>query len=141
MRPTIKINISRMLWSISFLTSLLVMPSSVVAFPYWCQDWEKERNEVSSVDIKDLLWDGETLSLRYWDDVNERGIFAMYYRSSSGEQRRYDGSGFDFGTGSTSKWKTFYGQFRQRPTQISVTRTALHCDKFREPTMWEKITD
>ena len=141
MRHQNRISKPRKFLFITFSAPLLIsqMPHALA-----CADWEKEREETFPLEIKDLRWDGENLSLRYWRERN-RGFgytLNLSYWTPSGVRQFYEASEDNLilnGADRVNEWNSFSAQLRQKPDRVLLTATVSHCEKFREPTMWEKF--
>ena len=119
MKLQTKIALSLKLSVIAFITSLVVVPDK--AFAVWCQDWQESQRKVNVLDTKDVRWNGETLSLRYWEESGERGSLELVYWTKDGKKFKADQGFLNFGGSSmsyTSGWRSFSVDLRYAPPDI-----------------------
>ena len=126
---------------ITCLASFVVGPGKASAV--WCQDWQEYKREVTVLDTKEVSWNGETLSLRYWDEVGQSGSLEFVYWTIAGEKiTPEDPFRSFFSTPSySSSWSSFSINLRYYPAIYQLNRIDEYCIKVREPTLWERISN
>ena len=125
---------------IACITSLIVVPEE--AFAVWCQDWQERQRNVIVLDTKDVRWNGETLSLRYWSESGQQGLLELVYWTKDGKKQKANAGlfGTDGSMSFSSEWRGFSADLRYAPSRYQLTRVNEYCENVREPTLWERIS-
>ena len=121
----------------------IVLLSTFAHASWSCMEWEKLERNISVLDTKNVSWDGETISLRFWAPERiRRSELELIYWTESG--KKYTAGGSQLGdvliSYSSQSWNTFTAPLRYRPSNYKLQRTVEFCKRYREPTLWEKMT-